>query len=209
MTRLAQALLALAALGLWTASRMTWVDVASSDGLGQPKTTAVSGATWSTALVPLAALVLAAAIAALAVRGWPLRLLAILLAVCSAGIGYLGISAWAVRDVSVRAAELAQVPITALVGAERHYGGATLCLVAATCTLAAAVLLLRLSRSGGRDSGGRYAAPAARRAAAAEGDADTMSERSIWDALDEGRDPTHGLGEPPASGESGADNEGR
>ena len=60
------------------ASRLTWVDVRSFDGLGQPKTATLSGGAWSTALVPLAVLVLAAAVAALAVRGWPLRMLAVL-----------------------------------------------------------------------------------------------------------------------------------
>ena len=42
--------------------------------------TTLSGATWSTALLPLALLLLAAAVAALAVRGWPLRVLAVLVA---------------------------------------------------------------------------------------------------------------------------------
>ena len=85
MIRIAQLLLALAAAALWGASRMTWVEVSSFDGLGQPKTAALSGASWSTALVPLAVLLLAAAVAALAVRGWPLRLLAVLVAATSAG----------------------------------------------------------------------------------------------------------------------------
>ena len=89
----------------WRGSRC-----ASFDGLGQPKTATLSGAAWSTALVPLALLVLAAAVAALAVRGWPLRLLAVLVAVASAGMGYLAIGLWVIRDVAVRAADLAQVP---------------------------------------------------------------------------------------------------
>lgn len=37
MTRAAQALLVVAALGLWGASRFNWVEVRSFDGLGQPK----------------------------------------------------------------------------------------------------------------------------------------------------------------------------
>ncbi|MDT5211746.1 MAG: hypothetical protein QOF67_4161, partial [Mycobacterium sp.] len=78
MIRLAQLLLLVSAGALWVASRMTWVEVQSFDGLGQPKTTALTGASWSTALVPLAVLLLAAAVAALAVRGWPLQLFAVL-----------------------------------------------------------------------------------------------------------------------------------
>ena len=75
--RWVQLLLVVAGLGLWLASRMTWVVVRSSDGLGQPKTVSLSGSAWSTAMVPLALLLLAAAVAALAVRGWPLRLMAV------------------------------------------------------------------------------------------------------------------------------------
>ena len=104
MIRLAQLLLVLAALGAvggvaaWRGSRSR-----SFDGLGQPKTTALSGGSWSTALVPLAVLLLAAAaVAALAVRGWPLRLLAVLVAAASAGMAYLAISLWVIRDVAVR-----------------------------------------------------------------------------------------------------------
>jgi len=194
MTRIAQLLLVLAALALWVGSRMTWVVVSSFDGLGQPKTATLSGASWSTALVPLALLVLAAAIAALAVRGWPLRMLAILVAAASAGMGYLGIGLWVIRDVAVRAAELAQVPVAALVGTQRQHWGAVLTLVAAALTLAGAVMLLRAAATAKSDAG-KYVAPAARRAAV-QRDAgldeggDGMSERMIWDALDEGRDPT-------------------
>jgi uncharacterized membrane protein (TIGR02234 family) len=195
MTRFAQLLLALAALALWAGSRLPWVTVSSADGLGQPRTTTLSGSDWSTALIPLALLVLAAAVAVLAVRGWALRLLALLLAAASALMGYLGIGSWAVRDVSVRAAELAEVAVTALVGAQRHHWGAVLTLVAAVFTLVAAVLLLRSAvRAGATPT--KYAAPATRREVAAqEGSVDGetgdgMSERMIWDALDEGRDPT-------------------
>jgi uncharacterized membrane protein (TIGR02234 family) len=190
MTRVAQLLLVLAALALWVGSRLPWVVVSSFDGLGQPKTTTLSGAAWSTALVPLALLVLAAAVAALAVRGWPLRLLAVLVAAASAGMGYLGIGLWVIRDVAVRAADLAQVPVVALEGTQRHHWGAVLTLVAAACTLVGAVMLLRAAATS-KPATGKYVAPAARRAAARrdEGD-DGMSERMIWDALDEGRDPT-------------------
>ena len=98
--RVAQLVLVLAAAALWVASRMTWVEVTSFDGLGQPRTTTLSGGTWSTALMPLALLLLAAAVAALAVRGWPLRVLAVLVAMTSAGMGYLAISLWVIRDVA-------------------------------------------------------------------------------------------------------------
>ncbi|AKS34400.1 TIGR02234 family membrane protein [Mycolicibacterium goodii] len=191
MTRAAQALLVVAALALWVASRFSWVEVRSFDGLGQPKTTALTGASWSTALIPLALLVLAAAVAALAVRGWPLRLLAILVAVASAGMGYLAISLWVIEDVAVRAADLALVPVAQLTGTHRFYTGAVITLGAAVCTLIGAVLLMRSAKGAQRSVATRYATPAARRAATQHDvPSESMSERMIWDALDEGHDPT-------------------
>ncbi|MDV3129249.1 TIGR02234 family membrane protein [Mycobacterium sp. 21AC1] len=200
MMRAAQALLVAAAVALWVASRMTWVQVSSFDGLGQPKSTTLTGGSWSTALIPLALLVLAAAVAALAVRGWPMRLLALLVAVASAGMGYLGVSLWVIKDVAVRAADLALVPVAQLTGTHRDYGGAVLTLVAAVCALAGAVLLMR-SASRARTATSRYAVPAARRAAAKPDDSgEPMSERMIWDALDDGRDPTGERTDPDNKG---------
>jgi uncharacterized membrane protein (TIGR02234 family) len=185
--RTAQLLLVLAAAVLWVASRMTWVEVTSFDGLGQPKTAALSGGSWSTALVPLAVLQLAAAIAALAVRGWPLRLLAVMVAVSSVGTAYLAITLWVIRDVAVRAAHLAEVPVADLVATQRHYTGAVITAVVAVGTLVAAVLLMR-SAARGQSGGDRYA----RRSEARPDEPGTaMSERTLWDALDEGRDPTN------------------
>ena len=185
MIRLAQLLLLVSAAALWVASRMRWVDVQSFDGLGQPKSTALNGASWSTALVPLAVVLLAAAVAALAVRGWPLRLLAVLVAAASAGIGYLAISLWVIRDVAVRAAHIADVPITSLVSAARHYGGAVVTLAAAVVTLFGAVLLVRSATRAGSEAA-RYQ----RRPTPSTQESTTPSERAIWDALDDGRDPT-------------------
>jgi uncharacterized membrane protein (TIGR02234 family) len=195
MTRIAQLLLVVAALGLWGASRLPWVVATSFDGLGQPKSTTFNGASWSAALVPLALLILAATLAVLAVRGWALRLLAVLVAAATVGMGYLGIGFWVIRDAAVRtaAADLAQVPLAGL-ATQRHYWGAGLVLVSAVCALAGAVLLVRsATKAGSRPAKtpGKYLAPAARRAAARrEPPDDGMSERMIWDALDEGRDPT-------------------
>jgi uncharacterized membrane protein (TIGR02234 family) len=188
MTRLAQLLLLVSAGALWVASRMVWVEVTSFDGLGQPKTATLSGASWSTALVPLAVLLLAAAVSALAVRGWPLRALAVLVAATSAGTAYLAISLWMIRDVAVRAAHLAEVPVADLVDTQRHYFGAVLTLVAAICALVGAVLLMR-SGAKPRPETDRFTR---RRSAQSPEEDMATSERAIWDALDEGRDPTNG-----------------
>ncbi|CAN5440964.1 TIGR02234 family membrane protein [soil metagenome] len=196
---MAQLLLVLAGLGLWIGARLPWVTLSSFDGLGQPKSVTLTGGTWSTALLPFALLLLAAAVAALAVRGWPLRLLAVLVAVTSAGTAYLAISQWVIPDVAVRAADVAQIPVASLVGSGRQYVGAAVTLAAAVCALVAAVLLMR-SATAGRAATAKYVAPAARREAARDVEPDassaapTMSERMIWDALDEGRDPTDRAG---------------
>jgi uncharacterized membrane protein (TIGR02234 family) len=185
--RIAQLLLVLAAAGLWAASRLPWVAVGSFDGLGQPKTVTLSGASWSTALLPLALLLLVAAVAAVAVRGWVLRVLAVLVAAASLAIGYLAISLWVVQDVAVRAADLAHISLLTLVGSQRYHTGAGIALTAAVGALAGAVLLMRPMSGSGETS--KYAAPAARRSLARREDG-AVSERMIWDALDEGHDPT-------------------
>ncbi|BBX96185.1 TIGR02234 family membrane protein [Mycobacterium lacus] len=193
--RIAQLLLVVAAGALWTSSRLPWVVIRSFDGLGPPKEVTLSGASWSTALQPSAMLMLAAAIAALAVRGWPLRVLAGLLAVASFAVGYLGISLWVLPDVAVRGADLAHVPVVTLVGSAREYWGAVAAVLAAVCTVVAAVLLMRSAREGTT----KYAVPAVRRSMALldeaataplEAEQEQLSERMIWDALEEGRDPT-------------------
>ena len=187
MIRTGQLMLVLAAIGLWVAARLTWVTVTSADGLGQPKTSALTGGTWSNALIPMAVLLLAAAIAGLAVHGWGLRVVAVLVALVSLVLGYLGVSLIVMPDVAPRAIELAQVPVTALVSSQRHYLGAGLTVGAAVVALLAAVLLMR-SAGSARHTAAKYAAPAARRSAARTGEA--TSERGMWDAIDEGRDPT-------------------
>jgi uncharacterized membrane protein (TIGR02234 family) len=186
--RIAQALLVVAAAGLWAASRLTWVDLRTFDGLGPPKLVTLSGAAWSSALVPLTLVLLATAVAALAVRGWPLRALAMLVAVVSLATGYLAISTLVTPDVAVRAADLAHVPVLWLVGSQRHYPGPAITLATAVCTLVGAVLLMRAATSA-RGADTKYVTPAARRSLA-QRDENIISERMIWDALDEGEDPT-------------------
>ncbi|MCX2930140.1 TIGR02234 family membrane protein [Mycobacterium sp. CVI_P3] len=190
MIRIGQLLLVVAAVLLWVASRLTWVSVTSFDGLGQPKTLTLSGAGWSNALLPLAVLLLAAAAAGLAVRGWSLRVVAVLVAVVTLLLGYLGVSLIVTPDVGPRGAALVGVPLASLVASDRQYLGAGLTVAAAVCALVAAVLMMRAAASG-RGATAKYAAPAARRGTARSAEADpAMSERGMWDALDEGVDPT-------------------
>jgi uncharacterized membrane protein (TIGR02234 family) len=191
MKHLGQVVLLVAAGALWLASLMTWVEVSSFDGLGQPETATLNGGAWSTALVPLAVILLAAVLKSTVGPWWQLRLLALVVGALSAVIAYLAISLWVIPDVAVRAAGLADVPVADLVGTQRHYWGAVVTLIAAVLTLAGAVLLMR---SPVKDESDRekYEAPARRRESARRRAAagDEMSERTMWDALDEGRDPT-------------------
>jgi uncharacterized membrane protein (TIGR02234 family) len=191
MKHIGQLLLLVAAGALWLASRMTWVEVSSFDGLGQPETATLNGGAWSTALVPLALILLAGVLKSTVGPWWQLRLLALVVGALSAVLAYLAISLWVVPDVAVRAAGLADVPVADLVGTQRHYWGATVTLIAAVLTLAAAVLLMRAPVKDESDRD-KYEAPARRREAARRRAAagDDMSERTMWDALDEGRDPT-------------------
>jgi uncharacterized membrane protein (TIGR02234 family) len=189
--RTAQALVVVAATGLWAASRLPWVVLRSFDGLGPPKTTTLAGAVWSEALLPLALLLLATAVAALAVRGWPLRMVALLVAVASLATGYLAISLWVIPDVAARGAELAHVPVRLLVGSGRCYPGPAITLVAAVCMLVGAVLLMRAAPLA-RGVTTQYVTPAVRRSLVIRND-EVVSERVIWDALDDGWDPTQDL----------------
>jgi uncharacterized membrane protein (TIGR02234 family) len=189
MMRVAQLVLLLAAGGLWLASRMTWVVVSSFDGLGKPETSTLSGGSWSTALVPLALMLLAAVLKSTVGPRWQLRLLAVIVGGMSAVMGYLAISLWVVPDIAARAADLAEVPVADLVDAQRQYWGAVITLNAAVLTLVGAVLLIRAPVRERSDE--KYEAPARRRESARRRAAGTdMSERMMWDALDDGRDPT-------------------
>ena len=209
--RIAQALLVAAAAGLWASAGLTWVDLRTFDGLGPPKLIALSGAAWSSALVPLALVLLVTAVAALAVRGWPLRILAVVVAIASLATGYLAISLLVIPDVAVRAADLAHVPVLWLVGSQRHFPGPAITLATAVCTLVGAVLLMRAAASG-RGADTKYVTPAARRLVA-QRDEKIMSERMIWDALDDGEDPTEQPHEsatrPDREARHEADSEGR
>lgn len=193
--RVAQVLLVAAAAGLWAASRLIWVELHTFDGLGPPRLITVSGAQWSSALVPLALLLLAAALAALAVRRWALRVLAVLVGLASLATGYLAISTLQLPDVAARGADLARVPLLELVGSKRNYAGPVIALVTALGVLVAAALLMRAAASAG-GTATKYLAPAARRDAARHDD-QVLSERTMWDELDEGRDPTEPVDDPP------------
>lgn len=217
----ALALLALAAAALWGSSRMTWVTVASTDGLTEPRTDRLNGGVWFGALTPLALVLLASIAAVLATKGWLRRILGVIIALIAA---VAAVPAFALLTnsgkIAERAAELAELPARAQVGAATTAAfPAVLALLGALAAFAAGGLLARMPQDTARLSG-KYDNPAFRRAAATEqvtkqrndgGEPGStqLSERVLWDALDAGTDPTedavNSAGRPndPDAGEPG------
>lgn len=202
---LASVLLALAALALWGASRLRWARILAGDGLAPVRNFDVRGADWSPWLTPLALVLLAAILAAMSLRGWGLRLVAILVAAGGVLAAFPAVSllvegtdeAYAARaiDLADRYAVYTVTP---------NIWVAIVVLAGTVCSVAAAVLLLRVASGAGLST--KYRTPAARRdeveakifadydrrkaAAAGDTDPDAPSERLMWDALDTGIDPT-------------------
>ncbi|MDO1480327.1 TIGR02234 family membrane protein [Rhodococcus ruber] len=207
------ALLATAAAALWGASRLTWVTVTSSDGLGEYRVTGLVGGTWAAALTPLALALLAAVAASFAVRGWALRVLAVLVAVVAvaAAVPAVGLLTGSADDATAaRIAELpARAEVTSLTVATAP---ALLALAGAVAALAAAVQLWRTPRARAGLSS-RYDSPAARREATVRRDTadEPVTERTLWDALDAGEDPTVDAADDRSAdrgGEGGTDDSG-
>ncbi|MEU3015519.1 TIGR02234 family membrane protein [Nocardia asteroides] len=194
------ALLALAAAGLWASSRMTWVTVHSADGLTEPRTDELVGATWFGALTPLALVLLASIAAVFAVKGGLRQLLGVVIAVVAAVAAVPGFAlVMGEGRTAERAGTLAELPVRAVVSsADVQVAPAILSIVAAVLALAAGVLLTRRTGQSGQLSG-KYDNPVFRRADASAqvnkqredtGTAAPLSDRVLWDALDAGTDPT-------------------
>ncbi|MGW0043867.1 TIGR02234 family membrane protein [Rhodococcus sp. NPDC003348] len=185
-------LLAVAALCLWASSRMTWVRVDSFDGLGEARTTDLIGGTWAAATTPLALALLAAIAASFAVRGWALRVVALMVALVAVAAIVPAVQLLTTDVDPDRAGRLAELPDRAEVTAtEVSTTPAVLVVIGGVLALAAAVALLRkASVSTGLSS--KYAAPAARREEASKRheSKEPPSQRVLWDALDAGDDPT-------------------
>ncbi|WP_278265959.1 TIGR02234 family membrane protein [Nocardia sp. AG03] len=205
------ALLAVAAAGLWASSRMTWVTVHSADGLTEPRTDDLDGATWFGALTPLALVLVAAIAAVFAVKGALRQLLGVVIAVVAAVAAVPGfaLTVGAGRTAE-RAGTLAELPVRAVVeSAETHLAPAILSIVAALCALTAGVLLTRKATVA-TELSGKYDNPVFRRADASaqvskqredDGTAAPLSDRVLWDALDAGTDPTEDPDDDAAPGD--------
>ena len=194
-------LLALGAALMWVSSRMTWVRVTSADGLGMARTDDLNGGTWFGALTPLALALLAAVAAVLATRGWVRRVVGVVIALIAAAAAVPPVALLTGTSATGdRAATLADLPGRAeVVDVATFPIPAAVALGGAVVAFTAGVLLTRKPpATAGLSS--RYDAPATRRAQAgrdvrsdpASKDASerTTSQRTLWDALDAGHDPT-------------------
>ena len=202
--------LAVAALALWGSSRGTWVSATWSDPLRGTVVATASGAETEPVLVPWALLALAAIAGVLATSGWGRRLVGVvvalagLVAVWRAGAGFVAPEPAALPAAARRPGTVA--------GVESAVGWPLLAAFGAVLMLTAgAVVTWRagtLPRLGARYEAPRLGATAASTpAAATTGDpappVRVDADRQLWDALDEGRDPTDTGEAPPTTDPSG------
>ncbi|MDD7942477.1 Trp biosynthesis-associated membrane protein [Actinomycetospora lutea] len=189
-------LLALAAVVLWGASRLTWVSQVV-EGIPGPRTSTADGATAEPILVPWALLCLAAIGGLVATAGWGRRVVGTLVAV--AGLWALLRAASGLLAPASEALPIGVRPGDRPLPAEAVVGGPLLGLVGALVMVGAGLLTVRWAAVLPR-MGAQYDAPVARGATATAtarprpADPDT----ALWEALDEGRDPTgEPAGDPP------------
>ncbi|SIS20219.1 TIGR02234 family membrane protein [Williamsia sterculiae] len=216
-------LLAVAAAVLWASSRMTWASLTAADGLAPPRGYTVHGSDWSPWLTPLAIVVVAAIAAAVAVRGWLLRVVAVLVAVIGVVSIVPAISMLTGGANTAYAAKAIDLPGRyTVVSIDHKPFAAVVVIVGGVIAVIAGVLLLRATRTATGMSS-RYSSPAARRAELEErvfaereratttdaqrpADDDSArdhepTERMLWDAQDTGADPTSGTPRSRPEGE--------
>lgn len=199
---IAGGLLAIAAIVLWAVSRMRWTQVVAEDGLGEPRFLDVRGSDWSPWLVAVALLFVAGIVAQFAVRGWALRIVALILAAVAVLSVVPAFSLLNAQENDTFAADAIDLDpkydVRATIPA---HAPAYLLIAGAVCAAVAAFLMVRGAAAGGMSS--KYTSPAARReelerkvfaererAARGEQAEDDGNERLMWDSLDNGVDPT-------------------
>lgn len=178
-------LLAVAAAVLWGASRLTWVSQVV-EGVPGPRTSTADGATAEPILVPWALLCLAAVGGLVATAGWGRRVVGTLVAV--AGLWAVLRAATGLVAPATEALPVGVRPGDRPLPAEAVVGGPLLALLGGLLMLAAGLLTVRWAAVLPR-MGAQYDAPGAAGGRPRPADPD----RALWEALDEGRDPT---GEP-------------
>ncbi|WP_433787927.1 TIGR02234 family membrane protein [Actinomycetospora sp. CA-101289] len=184
-------LLLAAAIVLWGSSRATWVSQVV-EGLPGPRTNTADGAAAEPVLVPWALLCLAAVGGLLATSGWGRRVVGTLVAVAGLwallrGVAGLADPASEALPIGVRPGDRPLPAEAVLAGPSLGVLGGALMLVAGLLAARFAAVLPRL--------GARYDAPTRRAGDGATAVRTTPADpdRALWEALDEGYDPT---GEP-------------
>ncbi|MEC3919910.1 TIGR02234 family membrane protein [Nocardia sp. CDC160] len=213
----AVALLAVAAALLWVSSRMNWASIEITSDYGLPRHKDLNGGTWFGALTPLALAFLATIAAVFATHGWWRRGVGVVVAVLAAVCAVPAYALLMHRGTGERAARLAELHGGDHAGQVTTSGlPAVVCLAGAVAAFVAGLLLVRQSAQAPRMSG-KYDNPANRKLSAAEQvaahharvrDAESASQpaaegqlsgRVLWDALDEGVDPTDDETNHPAA----------
>jgi uncharacterized membrane protein (TIGR02234 family) len=184
--------LALAAFGLWLATRLVWLRAAYQSPLRGPVTIQATGAQLRPELAAIALVAVAAAAAIVATSGWARRLVGVLVAVAGGWAVWLSLSPGDAVPRSAGAGSGAALetgpPADAVaVGLPAHTAAPLLGVGAGLLLVAAAAGVLCWANAMPR-LGARYAAPGTARRVP---DRDTQ----WWDALDAGQDPT--LKSPP------------
>jgi uncharacterized membrane protein (TIGR02234 family) len=160
---IAAVLLALAALAYWTASRLNWCRVLAADGLAPPRDFDVKGSDWSPWLTPLALVLLAAILAAFSVRGWGLRIIALLVAAAGVLAAIPAISLVTGGADSDYASDAADIPGRfQIILITTNSWAAVVVLAGTVCAVLAGVLLLRVA-GGVSGMSSKYKTPGARR----------------------------------------------
>jgi uncharacterized membrane protein (TIGR02234 family) len=157
-------LLGLAAVAYWAASRMTWAELIAADGMAPPRTFTVKGSQWTLLLTPLAIVLLAAIAAAASLRGWALRITAIIVAAVAV-LGVLpAITLLTGDDHTSYAAKVIDMPsrYQPLEVDTSVVPGIVVLLGALAAVLGAVVMLQTAARDAPMSS--KYKSPAARRA---------------------------------------------
>ena len=174
--------LLLAALGLWSSTRLVWVYASYHSPLRGPLVLSATGAQCRPELSGLALLALAGIAGLVAVRGWGRRMVALPIGLAGVWSVWLASNWYFGGAPGSRSAVEVELPTGAVPdGLPTRTLAPLLVLVAGLMLILAATSMVRWSRRM-PGLGSRYAAPAARR--------ESQRGDDWWRALDTGEDPT-------------------
>ena len=172
----------LAGLALWGASGLAWGSQAYETPFTGPTTATATGTQLRPELIPLMLVALAAVVAVLATGGWFRRVIGAVV-VLAAFLLLWRLGGWVADGGNVAFAGNVPPGSKPLGEPEWNSFGPWLGIVgAAVFVVAGAMVVLRAHRMPGM--GAKYSAPGARKEAVKDPD------RRLWEALDEGEDPT-------------------